>query len=206
MLKIENLKIFSNKNIVLQVNEISFEQGSFSYIRGANSSGKSLFLKTLYGQYKNFKGNITFRNQSMAKLKNNILLINPELPIIKNIDMMENIQIPLGKLGSIQKTRLLDMASTIGIVDNLREKMEYTSRSERMLMFLMRATLLSPNILMIDDIDDYFDPETFKKVYYIITMCIKSGMIIITTGKSVVANRPSYFIESGELKKDETIK
>ena len=204
MLKIENFKLFSDKKIVLTISDMIIEQGTFSYIRGANSTGKSLFLSTLVGNYKNYKGTISFKKLPLTNTKNNILLINNELPVIKKLDMMENIEISIGKLATLQKSRLLDMASALGIIDNLRTKMEFASRSEKMFMYLMRATLISPNILMIDDIDDYFDPEIFKKVYHIFTMCIKSGMIIISTGKSQVMNRPSFIIKSGEIRKDET--
>ena len=202
MLKIEKYRLYTSNKIVLAIDDLTFEQGTFSYIQGHNSSGKSLFLKSLTGQYKNFKGEISFRNQRISNHQNHILLINNELPVIKNLDFVENIQLSIGKLGSTQKNRLIDMATTLGIMDSLTNKMEFISRSEKMFMYLIRAALLSPSILLIDDIDDFFDFDNFVKVYNVFSSCMKSGILIISTGKSQVENTPSYVIKTGNMTKN----
>jgi len=68
-----------------------------------------------------------------------------------------------------------------------------------MLMYLLRASLVSPGILLIDDIDVYFDKDTLAKVQQLFQYCTKSGMIIITSGKTLVSDTPHYMIRSGEI-------
>ena len=203
MLRIKTFKLFTSKNIILTIDDLSFDLGTFSYIQGDNSTGKSLFLSTLAGQYKKFTGEIIFKNKPLLNWKNDFLLLNNDLPVIKKLDYIENIQLSLGRLGTIQKSRLLEMATILDIVDNLKTKMEYSSRCERMFMYLIRAALLSPSILMIDDIDDYFDETIFDKVYQVISLCLKSGMLVISTGKSNMVNNLTFKIDSGELRKYE---
>ena len=200
MLKIEEYILYSSDRIVLSIPDIIFAQGSFTYIHGSNSSGKSLFLKSLCGKYRNFQGHLGYKEFSLSSIQNQVFFIDNDLPVIKELDFLGNIELSIGKLSTIQKNKLIDMASVVGLIDKLKDRMEYSSRSERMLMYLLRACIICPNVLLIDDIDDYFDDETFVKVYQIMPYCLKSGMILISTGKSAVENLPSYEIVNSELK------
>jgi len=199
MLKITDYKLFSSQHLVLVIDEFSVEQGTFVHIQGGNSAGKTLLLKTLCGQYKNYKGKLLYRKKKLSD--NNVLLINNSLPVVENMSFLDNIQIPLGKINLIQRNRLIEMATILGIVDLMNIKMVYSSRSEKLLMYLIRASMISPNILMIDDIDTYFDDNQYDKVYQFFQYCLKSGMMVITTGKTAIDNIPNYLINKGEMNK-----
>jgi ABC-type transport system involved in cytochrome c biogenesis ATPase subunit len=202
-LKLQDFKLFSEKKIVLMTKELVFTPGTFTYILGSNSAGKSLLLKAISGQYKDYKGYITFKNQklSLHLKQNNILFINNELPVIEKMTFLENIEIPLGKVNAIQKNRLLEMASIVDIVNLLNHKMAFCCRSERMLMYLVRAALISPNVLLIDDIDTFFDKDKFDGVLQLFAYYQKSGMIILATGKSFIGDVPTYKINNGDIEK-----
>jgi ABC-type transport system involved in cytochrome c biogenesis ATPase subunit len=199
MLKILEYKLFSSQQLVLIIEEMNVEEGTFVHIEGANSLGKTLFLKSLCGQYKNFKGKLLYRKKRLSD--NNVLMIGGSLPVVENMSFLDNIQIPLGKINTIQRNRLIEMATILGVVDLLNNEMKYSSRSERMLMYLIRASLISPNILLIDDFDTLFDEQRYEKVCQFIQYCLKSGMMVITTGKFAVDNVPNYLISKGEMKK-----
>jgi len=198
MLKILEYKLFSSQQLVLIIEEMTVEQGTFIHVIGANSLGKTLFLKSLCGQYKNFKGKLLYRKKRLSD--SNVLMIGGSLPVVENMSFLDNIQIPLGKINTIQRNRLIEMATILGVVDMLNTEMIYSSRSERMLMYLIRASLISPNILLIDDFDTLFDEERYDKVCQFIQYCLKSGMMVITTGKFAIDNVPNYLISKGEMK------
>lgn len=203
MLKISNFKLFTSDKLILSVPDLIIESGSFTYIQGLNSSGKSLLLKTLKGSYNNFKGELIFKNRKILEhwKNNNILLLNSDLPVIQDISFLQNIELPLGQLSITQKNRLIEMATILEVIDILNVKMCYSSNSEKMLLYLIRAALISPGILLIDDLDIYFDNDLFKKVYQLFLYCLKSGIIIIATGKSPLNNVTLYMIKSGGLEK-----
>jgi len=179
------------------------EQGSFVYIQGSNSTGKSLFLSSIYGEYPNFKGNLYLRNIKVSehKLNNNIFLLDDDLSVIDKFTFLQHLELPYKKLSIHQKNRIIEMATIVGMIDILNIKAKYISKSEKMLMFIIRAALISPYLLMIDDLDFYFDNEVIKKVYQLFLYCLKSGMIIIATGKTNIKNVPLYRINSGLLEK-----
>jgi len=199
MLKILEYKLFSAQQLVLIIEEMNVEEGTFVHIEGGNSLGKSLFLKSLCGQYKNFMGKLLYRKKRLSD--NNVLMIGGSLPVVENMSFLDNIQIPLGKVNTIQRNRLIEMATILGVVDLLNTEMKYSSRSERVLMYLIRASLISPNILLIDDFDTLFDEKRYDKVCQFIQYCLKSGMMVITTGKFAIDNVPNYLINKGEMKK-----
>jgi len=203
MLRITDFKLYSSLNTVLTIEEIYIDEGTFIHIQGKNSTGKSLFLKSLCGQYKNYSGSLLYRRKKLSenKMNNNVVLISNYFPVIENLSFLENIQLPIGNINSIQRSRLIDMATILGVVNDLNDMMELSSRTQRLLVYLIRASLLSPSILLIDDIDTYFDDSNYEKVYQFFQFCLKSGMMIISTGKTPIENIQNYVIRNGVMEK-----
>ena len=201
MLQIKNYTLYSNHKHVLKIHELSIDPGQLVYIQGANSCGKSLFLKSLNGKYSDYHGDINFKKEPISNhhSRNNIILIDNDLPVLKHKTYLENIQIPFGELTMTQKNRLIEMATILNALDNLNEKMEFSSQSQKAVMYLLRAALISPSLLMIDDLDNYFDQESSANVLHFIKYCLKSGIIFIATGKSKIENVVHLAIQKGEL-------
>ena len=201
MLTIQNFYLYSEKSILLTIPDITFETADFVYIRGTNSTGKSLLLNTMAGKYQDFKGHIYLKKIPLAEhlKQNNILLLNHQLPVQKDKTMLQNIEIPFGKLTLKQKQRLIEMATTLNIIEKINHKMVYTSTSEKFAMYLVRAALISPTMILIDDIDTYFDAENIQNAIKLFQYCQKSGILTIATGKAHIENIHSYFIDKGEV-------
>jgi len=205
MLKIENLKLFSIQKMVLSIPTLSIDLGQFVTIQGANSTGKTLLLNTLGGSFLNYTGSITLKKQPLSHhLKSNtILLIDGQLPVIEQLSFLDNIQLPFGKLTTAQKNRLLEMVNILGCIDILNVKMISSSRSERATMYLLRCAMISPSLLLIDDLDTFFDPQSIEKILQFILYCAKSGIIILATVKDnrQIFGSSCYRILSSELVK-----
>jgi len=207
MLKIEKFRLFANQQQLLDIPNLSVETGQFVSIQGANSTGKTLFLSTLNGEYTDYLGDISLKKQPISHhlKQNSIILIDNRLPVIESISFLDNIQIPFGVLTSAQKARLLEMVNILNCIDQLNVKMIHSSKAERVTMYLLRAAMISPSLLMIDDLDSFFDNDTLIKVHQFILYCIKSGMIIMATSKDArlmnMGSNHIYRIKDGELSK-----
>jgi len=203
MLVFKNFTIFSKDRIVLSVPELSLFPGTFTYFLGENSSGKTIFLKTLCGEYKETKGEVIFKEDKLKHhwKENNIILINNDLHVIEKDTFLENVEIPLGRINSVQKNRLLDMASLVNIVHLFKQKMLYCSRSDKMLMYIVRTALISPSLLLIDDFDTFFDQDKLLNVINLFHYFQKSGTMIIATGKSALDFVTTYRLWHGDIVK-----
>ena len=206
MLQIKNYTLYTNMKQILRIHELNIDPGQLVYIQGDNSCGKSLFLKSLTGKYSDYHGEISFKKQPIHVHlnKNNIIMIDNELPVLKDKTYLENIQIPFGELTMTQKNRLIEMATILKALDTLNDKMEYSSHSEKVIMYLLRAALISPSLLLIDDLDNYFDQDSSMNVLHFIQYCLKSGIIFIATGKSKIENVVHLAIHKGELVRNES--
>ncbi|MCK9328555.1 MAG: ATP-binding cassette domain-containing protein [Candidatus Cloacimonetes bacterium] len=198
MLKIDSYKLFSSDKLILSIPELSIEKGNFLYIQGNNFSGKTLFLNSLYGDYKNFKGSVLLNNKKISQRKdeNSVFLIDSDLIVISDMTFLQHLEIPFKNLSIHQKNRVIEMASILGVMDILNVKAKYFSKSEKMMLYILRIALISPYLLLIDDLDFYFDNDNLKKVYQLILYCLKSGMIVIATGKTKIKNVPLYHINA----------
>jgi len=205
MLQIDNLQIYTHQKRILTIPILYVDTGCFITIQGANSTGKTLLLQTLFGQYKHYSGFITLKKQPLAHLHNtnSILLIDNHLPVVKHLSFLDNIQIPFEKLTTTQKNRLLEMVNILGCIDLLNQKMSECSRSQRVFMYLLRSAMISPSLLLIDDIDSFFDKETLTAVQKLIAYCTKSGIIVFASTKDVIlpSSNHTYRITNGELVK-----
>jgi len=205
MLQIDNLQLYTRDRRVLSIPMLYVDTGCFIAIVGANSTGKTLLFKTLCGQHKHYSGFINLKKQPIAHLynTNNIILIDSNLPVIEHLSFLDNIQIPFEKLTTTQKNRLLEMVNILGCIDLLNQKMGECSRSQRVFMYLLRSAMISPSLLLIDDIDTFFDKEALVNVQKLILYCTKSGIIVLATAKDAVLQNSNhtYGIKAGELVK-----
>ncbi|MCL1826746.1 MAG: ATP-binding cassette domain-containing protein [Candidatus Cloacimonetes bacterium] len=201
MLIFNNFKLISTAKLVIQIEELKIVPGAFIYIKGGSSSGKSLLLSAINGSYSNYKGVITFKDKKLKPdaTHNNILLINNELHVIENMTFLQNIEIPIMKNSPIVKKRLIEMAGIVEIIDLFNVKMVNCSRSEKMLMYLIRAALVDPYVLLIDDFDTFFDSEKLKNVQKLLAYFLSTGMSIIATGKLAMEHTITYKINKGFL-------
>ena len=203
MLRLKDFRLFTHQKIVASTNELVFNQNCFNYIQGGSSAGKSLILNTFAGKYNNYSGEITLFGQELQTFhkQGSVIYIDYDLPVIPKKNFIENVQLPFKKFTEDMRIQMIEYSSMLGMVDIMRNQMEYSSRAEKMLMYLIRVALLNPKLLLIDDIDCFFDEETFKKVYGLFVKCIKNGMMLITSGKATIQNIPSYTLRQGELLK-----
>jgi ABC-type hemin transport system ATPase subunit len=58
MLRINDFSLFADGNQLFSVTEMHLEKSKMAVIFGNNDSGKSLLLKTIHGDYFDFKGDI----------------------------------------------------------------------------------------------------------------------------------------------------
>src|SRR5690606_23459624 len=69
ILELRDVAIYQRENLVLSEINLSIEQGEFVYLIGKTGSGKSSFMKTLYGDLPLTQGSGSIVNYDLRTLK-----------------------------------------------------------------------------------------------------------------------------------------
>ena len=175
LIKIENLSVGYDKEPVLH--DVNFEicEKDFLGIIGPNGGGKTTLLKAILGLLKPMKGKIVFR-EDINKRKKPI----GYLPQVKHIDRNFPITVyEVVRSGSIMKNpnhitsseikqKVERLLTEMGISGIRNKAIGDLSGGQMQRVFLCRALLSDPKILILDEpdafVDNRFEGELYEKL------------------------------------------
>lgn len=164
------LKDTSNQ-LLLNSKNFYINKGEVILLNGDNGTGKSLFLKSIVGLYKNFSGNIFFQNTLISDLdittiaKHIIYIDNQQKFVLKDfyheMEILNSYKIDLNYFFDIVS---LDIYTDS--IDFQRDSLNNNiSAGQAQLLRIIRALIKKPDIIILDEI---FSNISQKKVASII--------------------------------------
>lgn len=174
LLKIENLTVSYEKTPVLEDVNLELFQSDFLGVIGPNGGGKTTLLKAILGLVKHEKGKISFYGALQGRKK-------PigYLPQVKHIDRKFPITVfDVVRSGAIVEDRrigkkearekLEELLTEVGIVDIRNKAIGDLSGGQMQRVFLCRALLSNPKLLILDEpdtfVDNRFEVELYEKL------------------------------------------
>lgn len=175
LIKIENLSVGYDKEPVLRSVNLEIFEKDFLGVIGPNGGGKTTLLKTILGLLDPMNGKIIFRNDI-----NNRKKPIGYLPQVKHIDRNFPITVyEVVRSGSMMKStkkitsteikqKVEQLLAEMGI-SNIRNKaIGDLSGGQMQRVFLCRALLSDPKILILDEpdtfVDNRFEGELYEKL------------------------------------------
>lgn len=196
MLKIEHVKKTFNKgsaNEVILFTDLNVEinEGEFVTIIGSNGSGKSTFFNIISGNIQQDSGKITFKDKDISRVpehKRSQYIgrvfqdpqkgTAPSLTILENMAMAYNKGKPFNLSKGVDKSliplfkeELTNMQ--LGLEDKLMVKVGALSGGQRQALSLLMATLIRPDILLLDEHTAALDPKTSDLIIHLTDQLIK---------------------------------
>lgn len=187
MLELNNVTKYFNKgtiNEVLAMNNtcLKVNKGDFITVIGSNGAGKSTTLNCIAGGFKPDSGTITLAGETItnwpefkrAKLIGRVFQ-DPLKGTCANATIEQNLALALKRgqrrgLGKGVKDRDRDLyrekLSTLGLglENRLRDTAGLLSGGQRQALTMLMATLLQPEILLLDEHTAALDPKTGKQI------------------------------------------
>jgi len=174
LLKIENLTTGYDKEVVLTDVDLEIYEHDFLGVIGPNGGGKTTLLKVILGLIKPFKGKVLFRDDLKAGKR-------PigYLPQVKHIDKKFPITVfDVVRSGNLRQNQFTGRQAIKDKVDNLLENMGIAhirnkaigdlSGGQMQRVFLCRAIISDPKILILDEpdtfVDNRFEGELYEKL------------------------------------------
>ena len=214
VLEVRNLvKRFEGSAVL---NGISFriEQGEVLVIIGPSGCGKSTLLRCVNGLEALDGGEILLRGERISGQKKNLHLVRQRIGMVfqsyelfPHMDVMANLLLgPTKALGRTKEEVAAEaekLLARVGLSDKAHALPRQLSGGQKQRVAIVRALLMRPEILLLDEITAALDPEMVHEVLNVVLDLARDGMTMaIVTHEmrfaEAVADRV-MFIENGGI-------
>ena len=195
MLKIEGFSLSRENEKFMLINEMLIGNGMRINIFGNNNTGRSLLLRSIHGDYHDFGGQILIKDKPLLfyKKKKKTILLDNTSHLLINESVWKNIIIPLPKITVRQKQKIMELCMLSQLGDKIGNKVKTLSSSSKKFIELIRAVIQLPQIILIDDLENYFDDKNMIIALEICNFALNSGASLITTSKRKLDNFDTYY-------------
>ena len=201
-LEIKNLNYsIGSKEILYNLN-IKIISDKITVIMGPNGAGKSIFLKILNGIIRPTSGKILWNKKVDESLVLNGQALVFQKPVLLRRSVKANLDFfdKLTNLNNYDKNQLLKI---VDLLDQKNQPARLLSLGEQQRLSLIRALLLRPRLIMLDEPTANLDPASTKIIEDIIISLKEFGIkIIFVTHNILQAKRLAdevIFFDKGKL-------
>ena len=190
MLEVKNMvKTFFkgtiNEKTALQGIDLRLEEGDFCTVIGGNGAGKSTLLNSIAGVFPVDEGSITINGIDVTKMPEykrakyiGRVFQDPMVGTAGNMQIEENLILAMRRGKSLGlKWAFKDSEQAffeerlallgLGLEDRLSARMGLLSGGQRQSITLLMATMLRPELLLLDEHTAALDPKTAEKCFAI---------------------------------------
>lgn len=219
ILKIENLVKRYGDNLVLDEISFSVEKGEVISILGQSGSGKSTILRCI-NALEDIQGGDIYLNDILIDHKagnNNILrqkigMVFQSYELFPHLKVIDNITIaPIKVLKKDKKEAEADarrLLKMVGLQDKENALPKELSGGQKQRVAIIRAMIMNPEVLLLDEITASLDPEMVREVLDVVLNLAKEGMtMLIVTHELQFAKAISdriLFLDKGKIIEDTT--
>ncbi len=191
VLYLNDASIFQGDNLVLADVTISVEKGEFVYLIGKTGTGKSSFMKTLYGDLPLQKGQGHIVGYDLATLKENDIpflrrklgVVFQDFKLLNDRTVHNNLDFVLTATGWKDKVakeaRISEVLSKVDMKTKAFKYPYQLSGGEQQRIAIARALLNDPELILADEPTGNLDPQTSVEVMEVLREINKNGNTIL---------------------------
>lgn len=184
-----------NQQALCVLHDVNFElhKGEFVYIIGKVGSGKSTFLKTIYGELDIARGEAEVLGYDLNKLKQKHVsslrrklgIVFQDFQLLTDQTVHDNLEFVLRATGWKQKNdienRIEEALRLVGMENKGYKMPNELSGGEQQRTVIARAILNNPDIILADEPTGNLDVETGRNIVKLLKEICKQGAAIIMT-------------------------
>ncbi len=191
ILKVESLvKSYEKDQKVLHNISFSLQRGEVVVIVGPSGCGKSTFLRCLNLLEPIDSGNILFKghpinikDKNVHETRQQIGMVFQSYELFPNKTILGNLELAPLKVQKRGKQEVEEEALKLLERVNLTEKRDVYPRQlsggQKQRVAIIRALIMHPEILLLDEITAALDPEMVREVLQVVLQLAKDGMTMV---------------------------
>lgn len=214
ILHIKNLsKRYGDTNVLKDIN-ISVKKGEVVVIIGPSGCGKSTLLRCLNGLEEIQEGEVLLDNQvvnpnkkNLSKNREKIGMVFQSYDLFPHLTILQNVTLAPIKVKKRNRREVekeaLELLERVGLRSKKDDYPRQLSGGQKQRVAIVRALIMHPEVLLLDEITAALDPEMVREVLDVVLDLAKEGrtMVIVTHEMQfakAVADRV-IFLEGGKI-------
>ena len=214
LLEIKNLKKAYGEHIVLDGLDLAVNKGEVVVVIGPSGCGKSTLLRCVNALEDIQGGEVLLDGEpvrrgskDISRLRQKIGMVFQSYDLFPHKSILENILLAPMKVQKRQRAEAekeaLELLDRVGLADRRDDYPRQLSGGQKQRVAIVRALIMHPEILLLDEITAALDPEMVHEVLQVVLALAKSGstMLIVTHEMAfarAIADRV-IFLEEGHI-------
>jgi cell division transport system ATP-binding protein len=191
VLSLQNVTIYQENKAIISDITLTVNHGEFIYIIGKTGSGKSSFMKTLYGDLPLKEGEGTIVDYDLVGLKDDdIPFLRRKIGIVfQDFKLLPDRSVKENMLFVLKATGWKDQGEMNQKIEEVLEKVDLNTISNKMphqlsggeqqRVAIARALLNDPELILADEPTGNLDPQTSVEVMEVLRKINANGKTVI---------------------------
>lgn len=191
ILALKDVSIFQKDTLILNDVSLEVNKGEFVYLIGKTGSGKSSFMKTLYGDLplKKGEGSIVdfdlkkLREKDIPFLRRKLGIVFQDFKLLPDRTINKNMRFVLKATGwkdnTLMDAQIADVLEKVGMKTKGFKFPHELSGGEQQRIAIARALLNNPELIIADEPTGNLDPQTSVEVMKVLQDINKAGRTIL---------------------------
>jgi cell division transport system ATP-binding protein len=222
VIRIVNGKVNQQNDVILDNIQFDLAEKEFVYLIGKTGTGKSSFLKMLYGEVPLSGGEGTIAGFDLVKLRRSEIpmlrrklgIVFQDFQLLTDRSVEENLHFVMRATGWVSKSemknRAVEVLRLVGLEHKLKTKSHALSGGEQQRVSIARALLNRPKLILADEPTGNLDAETSEEIMQLLLTVAEeenSAVIMATHDMSVVEKFPGRVlrVENGGIREVQNI-
>lgn len=214
ILKVNNLSKRFDDIVVLDNLSLSVKKGEVVVIVGPSGCGKSTFLRCLNGLEDIDEGEVLLgeekvnpNKKNLSRTRERIGMVFQSYDLFPHKTILQNITLAPIKVKKRKKAEVeeeaIKLLDRVGLLSKKDSYPRQLSGGQKQRVAIVRALIMHPEVLLLDEITAALDPEMVREVLDVVLSLAKEGrtMLIVTHEMAfakAVADRV-IFLENGKI-------
>jgi cell division transport system ATP-binding protein len=191
VLHLKDAAIYQRETLILSEVNIEIKKGEFVYLIGKTGTGKSSFMKTLYGDLPLTEGEgsivdydlRTLREKNIPFLRRKLGVVFQDFKLLNDRNVNDNLLFVLKATGWKDKAamdaKIEEVLKKVGMGTKGFKNPYQLSGGEQQRIAIARALLNDPELILADEPTGNLDPQTSVEVMEVLQQISKNGKTIL---------------------------